>query len=118
MAKVVVRSRGPNYELSHPWGMYMPIYPGYVRPSNERITGTDAGTSAVMSTRPSPTPQISTQMQVADSSHSGAAAVGDLALIASSAPASWAPIPKKKWQLIERATWNAAKPGIRSARSF
>src|SRR3982750_504309 len=73
------------YELSHRWGMYTPIFPGYEEIKLERIT--HHAKQGVMTHKITTIFHTSTHVNVA--------------------------IPKQKWELVEPADLERAKPAIR-----
>ena len=113
MAKVVDPQSGLEfYELSHPWGMYTPIHPGYEEIKLERIT--HHAKQGVMTHKIVTIFHTSTHVNAPIHLVPGAAAVGDIALDRFFGPGVVVSIPKKKWQLVEPRDLEKAKPEIRS----
>ena len=99
------------YELSHRWGMYTPIFPGYEEIKLERIT--HHAKQGVMTHKITTIFHTSTHVNAPIHLIPGAAAVGDLPLDSFFGTGVVLSIPKKKWQLIEPSDLERAKPSIR-----
>jgi len=99
------------YELSHRWGMYTPIFPGYEEIKLERIT--HHAKQGVMTHKITTIFHTSTHVNAPIHLIPGAAAVGDLPLDTFFGTGVVLSIPKKKWQLIEPSDLERAKPSIR-----
>ena len=97
------------YELSHPWGMYTPIFPGYEEIKLERITY--HAKHGVMTHKIITIFHTSTHVNAPIHLLPGAQAVGDLALERFFGTGVVLSIPKKKWELIE-----PRRPGEGQAR--
>ena len=87
------------YELSHPWGMYTPIFPGYEEIKLERLTY--HAKHGVMTHKISTIFHTSTHVNAPIHLLPGTEAVGDLALDRFFGTGVVVSIPKKKWELIE-----------------
>jgi kynurenine formamidase len=113
MAKVTDPQSGLEfYELSHPWGMYTPIHPGYEEIKLERIT--HHAKQGVMTHKIVTIFHTSTHVNAPLHLIPGAPAVGDIPLDAFFGTGVVLSIPKKKWQLVEPRDLEKAKPPIRS----
>src|SRR3984957_93129 len=100
------------YELSHRWGMYTPIFPGYEEIKLERIT--HHAKQGVMTHKITTIFHTSTHLNAPIHLVPGAAAVGELALDRFFGAGVVLSIPKRKWDLIEPSDLERAKPPIRS----
>ena len=100
------------YELSHRWGMYTPIFPGYEEIKLERIT--HHAKQGVMTHKITTIFHTSTHVNAPIHLIPGAPAVGDLPLQTFFGSGVVLSIPKKKWQLIEPSDLERAKPAIKS----
>jgi kynurenine formamidase len=98
------------YELSHRWGMYTPIFPGYEEIKLERIT--HHAKQGVMTHKITTIFHTSTHVNAPLHLIPGAPAVGDLALEHFFGAGVVVAIEKEKWQLIEPADLERAKPKI------
>ena len=98
------------YELSHRWGMYTPIFPGYEEIKLERIT--HHAKQGVMTHKITTIFHTSTHVNAPIHLIPGAPAVGDLALQHFFGTGVVLSIKKKKWELIEPADLERAKPKI------
>src|SRR6476660_2169496 len=87
------------YELSHPWGMYTPIFPGYEENKLERRTY--HAKHGVMTHKISTNFQTSTHVNSPIHLLPVTQAVCDRALDLFCGTAVVLSIPKKKWELIE-----------------
>ena len=100
------------YELSHRWGMYTPIFPGYEEIKLERIT--HHAKQGVMTHKITTIFHTSTHLNAPIHLVPGAPAVGDLALQKFFGTGVVLSIPKKKWGLIEPSDLERAKPAIKA----
>jgi kynurenine formamidase len=98
------------YELSHRWGMYTPIFPGYEEIKLERIT--HHAKQGVMTHKITTIFHTSTHVNAPIHLIPQTAAVGDLALERFFGAGVVVSIKKKKWELIEAADLERAKPKI------
>ena len=98
------------YELSHRWGMYTPIFPGYEEIKLERIT--HHAKQGVMTHKITTIFHTSTHVNAPIHLIPQTAAVGDLALERFFGTGVVVSIKKKKWELIEPADLERAKPKI------
>jgi kynurenine formamidase len=98
------------YELSHPWGMYTPIFPGYEEIKFERITY--HAKHGVMTHKFITTFHTSTHVNAPIHLIPRAAAVGDIALETFFGTGVVLSLPKKKWELIEPRDLEKATPKI------
>jgi kynurenine formamidase len=98
------------YELSHRWGMYTPIFPGYEEIKLERIT--HHAKQGVMTHKITTIFHTSTHVNAPIHLIPEAAAVGDLALERFFGTGVVLSIPKKKWELIESKDLEKAEPKI------
>jgi kynurenine formamidase len=98
------------YELSHPWGMYTPIFPGYEESKFERITY--HAKFGVMTHKFTTIFHTSTHVNAPLHLLPGAASVGDLALDRFFGSGVALSIPKDKWELIEPDDLARARPEI------
>jgi kynurenine formamidase len=98
------------YELSHPWGMYTPIHPGYEEIKLERIT--HHAKQGVMTHKIVTIFHTSTHVNAPIHLLPEKAAVGDLALDRFFGTGVALSIPKGKWELIEPADLERARPEI------
>lgn len=97
-------------ELSHPWGMYTPIHPGYEEIRLERITY--HAKQGVMTQKIQTIFHTSTHVNAPIHLLPGAAGVGEIALEHFFGSGVVLSIPKGKWSLIEPADLEKAKPHI------
>jgi kynurenine formamidase len=97
-------------ELSHPWGMYTPIHPGYEEIKLERIT--HHAKQGVMTHKITTIFHTSTHVNAPVHLVPQAAGVGELPLECFFGSGVVLSIPKGKWELIEPADLAAAKPGV------
>ena len=100
------------YELSHPWGMYTPIHPGYEEIRLERIT--HHAKQGVMTHKIVTIFHTSTHVNAPIHLIPGAPAVGDLGLDRFFGTGVALSIPKGKWELIEPKELEKAKPEIKA----
>jgi len=100
------------YELSHRWGMYTPIFPGYEEIKLERIT--HHAKQGVMTHKITTIFHTSTHVNAPIHLIPGAAAVGELALERFFGTGVVVAIPKRKWQLIEPSDLERATPQIKA----
>ena len=100
------------YELSHPWGMYTPIFPGYEEIKLERLTY--HAKHGVMTHKISTIFHTSTHVNAPIHLLPGGKAVGDLALERFFGTGVVVSIPKKKWELVEPEDLEKAKPAIQA----
>src|ERR1700756_78312 len=98
------------YELSHRWGMYTPIFPGYEEIKLERIT--HHAKQGVMTHRITTIFHTSTHVNAPIHLIPQAAAVGEIALDRFFGTGVALSIPKGKWELIEPADLERATPPI------
>jgi kynurenine formamidase len=98
------------HELSHPWGMYTPIFPGYEEIKLERITY--HAKQGVMTHKITTIFHTSTHVNAPIHLVPEAAAVGDLALDRFFGTGVVLSIPKTKWELIEPADLERAQPQV------
>jgi kynurenine formamidase len=113
MALVVDPQSGLEfYELSHPWGMYTPIHPGYEEIRLERIT--HHAKHGVMTHKIVTIIHTSTHMNAPIHLIPESAGVGDLALDRFFGTGVVISIPKEQWELIEPHDLQRAKPAIRA----
>src|ERR1043165_9937556 len=98
------------YELSHPWGMYTPIFPGYEEIKLERITY--HAKQGVMTHKITTIFHTSTHVNAPIHLRPGREAVGELALERFFGTGAVVSIPKKKGELIEPADFESAQPEI------
>jgi len=98
------------YELSHPWGMYTPIFPGYEEIKLERLTY--HAKHGVMTHKISTIFHTSTHVNAPIHLLPGTPAVGDLALDKFFGSGVVVSVPKGKWEQIEPADLEKAKPDI------
>ena len=98
------------YELSHPWGMYTPIFPGYEEIKLERITY--HAKQGVMTHKIVTIFHTSTHVNAPMHLLPGEAAVGELALHRFFGTGVVLSIPKGKWELIEPADLEKAAPAV------
>ena len=87
------------YELSHPWGMYTPIFPGYEDIKFERITY--HAKHGVMTHKFTTIFHTSTHVNAPIHLLPGKAAVDELALDRFFGTGVALSIPKGKWDLVE-----------------
>jgi kynurenine formamidase len=99
------------YELSHPWGMYTPIFPGYEEIKLERITY--HAKHGVMTHKIVTIFHTSTHVNAPIHLLPEKQAVGDLALQRFFGTGVVLSIPKGKWELIEPADIERATPAVR-----
>ena len=99
------------YELSHRWGMYTPIFPGYEEIKLERIT--HHAKQGVMTHKITTIFHTSTHVNAPLHLIPGAPAVGELPLDRFFGTGVVLSIPKTKWELIEPADLERAKPQIK-----
>ncbi len=100
------------YELSHRWGMYTPIFPGYEEIKLERIT--HHAKQGVMTHKITTIFHTSTHLNAPIHLVPGAPAVGDLELQKFFGTGVVVSIPKRKWGLIEPSDLERAKPQIKA----
>jgi kynurenine formamidase len=100
------------YELSHRWGMYTPIFPGYEEIKLERIT--HHAKQGVMTHKITTIFHTSTHVNAPIHLVPQAAAVGELALDCFFGTGVVLEIRKQKWELIEPADLERAAPSVRS----
>src|ERR1700739_2252617 len=100
------------YELSHRWGMYTPIFPGYEEIKLERIT--HHAKQGVMTHKITTIFHTSTHVNAPIHLVPQAAAVGELALDRFFRTVVGLEICKQKWELIEPADLERAAPSVRS----
>jgi kynurenine formamidase len=100
------------YELSHRWGMYTPIFPGYEEIKLERIT--HHAKQGVMTHKITTIFHTSTHLNAPIHLVPGAPAVGDLELQKFFGTGVVLSLPKKKWGLIEPSDLERAKPAIKA----
>src|SRR5262249_22017527 len=98
------------YELSHPWGMYTPIFPRYEEIKLERLTY--HAKHRVMTRKIRTIFHPSTPVNAPIHLLPGAAAVGDLALDKFFGTGVVVSIPNGKWEQIEPADLEKARPDI------
>lgn len=98
------------YELSHRWGMYTPIFPGYEEIKLERIT--HHAKQGVMTHKITTIFHTSTHLNAPIHLVPGAPAVGDLELQKFFGTGVVLSLAKKKWGLIEPSDLERAKPAI------
>jgi len=98
------------YELSHPWGMYTPIFPGYEEIKLERLTY--HAKHGVMTHKITAIFHTSTHVNAPIHLIPEAPAIGDLPLERFFGSGVVLSIPKGKWELVEPADLNRAKPEI------
>lgn len=111
MPTVVDPASGLNfYELSHRWGKYMPIVPGYEEIKLERIT--HHAKQGVMTHKITTIFHTSTHVNAPIHLVPGGAAVGALVLDRFFGNGVAVEIPKRKWQLIEPRDLETAVPQI------
>ncbi len=111
MTQVVDPDSGLTFvELSHPWGMYTPIFPGYEEIKLERITY--HAKHGVMTHKITTIFHTSTHVNAPIHLVPQAPAVGELALQRFFGTGVVLAIPKTKWALIEPADLERASPGI------
>jgi kynurenine formamidase len=100
------------FELSHRWGMYTPIFPGYEEIKLERIT--HHAKQGVMTHKITTIFHTSTHLNAPIHLVPGAPAVGDLELQKFFGTGVVLSLPKKKWGLIEPSDLERAKPAIKA----
>jgi kynurenine formamidase len=100
------------YELSHRWGMYTPIFPGYEEIKLERIT--HHAKQGVMTHKITTIFHTSTHLNAPIHLVPGAPAVGDLELQKFFGTGVIVSIPKRKWGLIEPSDLERVKPQIKA----
>src|SRR5436305_532211 len=98
------------YELSHPWGMYTPIFPGYEEIKLERLTY--HAKHGVMTHKISTIFHTSTHVNAPIHLLPEKQAVGDLALDRFFGTGVVVSIPKGKWEQVEPADLEKATPAI------
>jgi kynurenine formamidase len=98
------------YELSHPWGMYTPIFPGYEEIKLERITY--HAKQGVMTHKIVTIFHTSTHVNAPIHLLPEKAAVGELALQRFFGTGVVLAIPKQKWELIEPQDLEKAQPAV------
>src|SRR4029450_2436469 len=96
------------YELSHPWGMYTPIFPGYEEIRLERITY--HAKQGVMTHKITTIFHTSTHVNAPIHLLPGKAGVGELALARFFGSGVVLSVPKGKWDLIEPQDLERATP--------
>lgn len=99
------------YELSHPWGMYAPIFPGYEEIKLERITY--HAKHGVMTHKIVTIFHTSTHVNAPIHLLPEAQAVGDLPLELFFGTGVVLSIPKTKWELVEPVDLERATPAVR-----
>ena len=102
------------YELSHRWGMYTPIFPGYEEIKLERIT--HHAKQGVMTHKITTIFHTSTHLNAPIHLVPGAPAVGDLELQKFFGTGVVLSLAKKKWGLIEPSDLERAKPADQGRR--
>ena len=100
------------YELSHPWGYYTPIMPGYEDIKLERVS--HHARHGAMAQRFSTVMHTSTHLNAPIHLVQRATAVGNLPLDRFFGTGVVLSVPKQKWELIGVDDLAAAKPEIRS----
>ena len=111
MTQVVDPESGLAFvELSHPWGMYTPIFPGYEEIKLERIT--HHAKQGVMTHKITTIFHTSTHVNAPIHLIPQAPAVGDLALDSFFGTGVVLSIPKGKWELIEPKDLETATPAV------
>ena len=100
------------YELSHRWGMYTPIFPGYEEIKLERIT--HHAKQGVMTHKITTIFHTSTHVNAPIHLVPGAEGVGELELDRFFGTGVVVSIPKRKWALIEPSDLERAKPQIKA----
>jgi kynurenine formamidase len=100
------------FELSHRWGMYTPIFPGYEEIKLERIT--HHAKQGVMTHKITTIFHTSTHVNAPVHLVPGAAAVGELPLDRFFGTGVVLSIPKGKWQLVEPSDLERAEPKIKA----
>src|SRR5580704_9011387 len=98
------------FELSHRWGMYTPIFPGYEEIKLERIT--HHAKQGVMTHKITTIFHTSTHVNAPVHLLPGKQGVGDLALDHFFGTGVVVAIKKNKWERIEPADLERAKPKI------
>jgi kynurenine formamidase len=98
------------HELSHPWGMYMPIFPGYEDIKLERITY--HAKHGVMTHKIVTIFHTSTHVNAPVHLLPETAAVGELSLDRFFGTGVVLSIPKGKWELVEQEDLERARPEI------
>jgi kynurenine formamidase len=98
------------HELSHPWGMYTPIFPGYEEIKLERLTY--HAKHGVMTHKITTIFHTSTHVNAPIHLLPGQAAVGDLPLDNFFGTGVVLSVPKGKWDLIEPADLERATPAV------
>jgi len=113
MAAVVDPASGLEfYELSHPWGYYTPIMPGYEDIKLERVS--HHARHGAMAQRFSTVMHTSTHLNAPIHLVQRATAVGNLPLDRFFGTGVVLSVPKQKWDLIGVDDLAAAKPEVRS----
>ena len=111
MTQVVDPESGLAFvELSHPWGMYTPIFHGYEEIKLERIT--HHAKQGVMTHKITTIFHTSTHVNAPIHLIPQAPAVGDLALDSFFGTGVVLSIPKGKWELIEPKDLETATPAV------
>jgi len=100
------------YELSHPWGMYTPIHPGYEEIRVERIT--HHSKHGVMTQRLVTIMHTSTHVNAPIHLLPEAQSVGQIPMEHFFGTGVAVSIPKGKWELIEPADLERALPRIQA----
>jgi kynurenine formamidase len=100
------------YELSHPWGYYTPIMPGYEDIKLERVS--HHARHGAMAQRFSTVMHTSTHLNAPIHLVQRATAVGNLPLDRFFGTGVVLSVPKRKWDLIGVDDLAAAKPEVRS----
>ena len=100
------------YELSHPWGYYTPIMPGYEDIKLERVS--HHARHGAMAQRFSTVMHTSTHLNAPIHLVQRATAVGNLPLDRFFGTGVVLSVPKQKWDLIGVDDLAAAKPEVRS----
>jgi kynurenine formamidase len=100
------------HELSHPWGMYTPIFPGYEEIKLERLTY--HAKHGVMTHKIVTIFHTSTHANAPIHLVPGTQAIGDFPLERFFGTGVALSIPKGKWELIEPADLERATPAIQA----
>jgi kynurenine formamidase len=99
------------YELSHPWGYYTPIMPGYEDIKLERVS--HHARHGAMAQRFSTVMHTSTHLNAPIHLVQRAATVGNLPLDRFFGTGVVVSMPKQKWELVKADDLAAAKPAVR-----
>jgi kynurenine formamidase len=100
------------YELSHPWGMYTPIFPGYEEIKLERITY--HAKQGVMTHKITTIFHTSTHVNAPIHLLPEKEGVGELALQRFFGSGVALSVPKGKWELIEPQDLERAAPAVQA----